>query len=274
MKVLVFIVFAIYAASLCFPIIWAFLMSMMSRAEFNSVSGGFKLPSTFSLANYVKVWKELDTNGYSMLTMVTNSIWYAVGGALILTVPCAMNAYVIAKYDFPGKKIFKFYQWFILTVPIMGTMSSALRFFRTLGVYDSPLYVLACVTGSGAIYLYFLAAFRSLSWEYAESAFIDGAGHFRTFFQIMLPQVRPVMIALFVDNFIDLWNDSGSPLIYFPSMPTLSMGLYVYQTVTARSINYPLLFAALIISLIPTLALFFKFSNNLMSLNLGGGIKG
>lgn len=101
-----------------------------------------------------------------------------------------------------------------------------------------------------------------------------GAGHFRVFFQVMLPQVMPTVTALFVSEFITRWNDSMTPLVYFPNLPTLASGLYVYQTIASRAINYPMLFAALVMCMIPVLVLYIVFQDTLMDLQLGGGVKG
>ena len=97
---------------------------------------------------------------------------------------------------------------------------------------------------------------------------------YRTFFTVMLPQVVSPLTALFMCEFIGRWNDSMAPLVYLPNMPTLASGLYVYQIVTSRAINYPVLFAALMMCLVPVLVLYFIFQESLMDLQLSGGIKG
>ena len=273
-KTIVFIVFLLYAVSLLFPIVWGFLMSMLTRAEFNAASGSIKFPSGINLKNYVLAWKELSSNGISLVTMTLNSIWYAAGSSFLCVVFSAMTAYVTTKYQFPGRKFFHGFAWVTMMIPIMGNMASSLRFFRRLGVADTLLYVVFSVSVLSYLYVVLCSTFRGLSWEYAESAFVDGAGHFRVFFQIMLPQVYSPIVALFISEFIGKWNDSMTPLIYFPSMPTLASGLYVYQTVASRAVNYPMLFAALIMCMIPVLILFFLFQESLMDIQLGGGIKG
>lgn len=273
-KVIIFIVFLLYAISLLTPIVWGVLMSMLTRAEFNAASGSIKLPTRIDFSNYALAWKELASNGISMITMTLNSLWYAAGSSFLCVAASAMTAYVTTKYRFPGRRFFHGFAWVTMMVPIMGNMASALRFFRTMGAADTPWFVVANVSSLGFLYVVLYSTFKGLSWEYAESAFVDGAGHFRVFFQIMLPQVYSPIVALFVSEFIGKWNDSMAPLIYFPSMPTLASGLFIYQTVASRAVNYPMLFAALIMCMIPVLILFFIFQEKLMDIQLGGGIKG
>lgn len=272
--IIVFIVFLLYAISLLIPLIWGFLNSMLSRAEFNMASATIKFPSKIDFSNYALAWKELSTNGISLITMTLNSIWYAGGSTLLCLIASAMTAYVTEKYEFFGRRFFKGFAWVTMMVPIMGNMAASLRFHRLLGTADNALYVVASVSSLGFLYVVICSTFKNLSWEYAEAAFMDGAGHFRVFFQIMLPQVISPLMALFVSEFITRWNDSMTPLIYIPSMPTLASGLYIYQTVASRAVNYPMLFAALIMCMIPVLILYFIFQEKLMDIQLGGGVKG
>ena len=118
------------------------------------------------------------------------------------------------------------------------------------------------------------ATFKSLSWGYAEAAFIDGAGHFGTFFRIMLPQVISPMCALVLSEFIIMWTDADTPLIFFPDMPTLAYGLFLYQDVVRKTLQYPIFFAGLITCMIPTVALYAVFQRSLMDIQMGGGLKG
>ena len=269
-----FVIFLLYAVSLLIPLVWGILNSMLTRAEFNMASASIKLPSSINFNNYALAWKELSANGISMITMLINSIWYAGGSTLLCLFASAMTAYVTEKYEFIGRRFFKGFAWVTMMVPIMGNMASSLKFYRSLGAADNYLYIIAAISSLSFLYIFLCSTFRGLSWQYAEAAFVDGAGHFRVFFQIMLPQVIAPMTALFVSEFITRWNDSMTPLIYFPGLPTLASGLYIYQTVASRAVNYPMLFAALIMCMIPVLILYFIFQEKLMDIQLGGGVKG
>ncbi len=273
-KLLVFIVFVLYAATILFPLVWGLLCSMLTRAQFNAAGSPFKLPGSLNFRNYAAAWRELSANGISMVTMTVNSVWFAVGKSALTVLFSSMTAYVVAKYRFPGRRFIYAFAVGTMMIPIMSNMAASLRFYRALHATDSPLYALLSASGLGFYFILMNATFKSLSWQYAEAAFIDGAGHFRTFFTVMLPQVVSPLTALFMCEFIGRWNDSMAPLVYLPNMPTLASGLYVYQIVTSRAINYPVLFAALMMCLVPVLVLYFIFQESLMDLQLSGGIKG
>ena len=103
---------------------------------------------------------------------------------------------------------------------------------------------------------------------------IDGAGHFRTFIKVMMPQALGVIMALVLVAFIGQWNDYMFPILFLKDWPTLSSGLYIYQIEQVRSTNYPVLFAGLIISILPVLALYILFQNTLLDMTMSGGLKG
>ena len=115
--------------------------------------------------------------------------------------------------------------------------------------------------------------FKNVSWFYAEAAFIDGGGHFMVFFRIMLPLALGPIVTLFVVAFVQNWNDYMTMILYMPSYPTLSSGLYEFQANAIHGVDYPVYFAGLLISLIPTLTIF-AFCSDIMMSNMNvGGIK-
>ena len=127
--------------------------------------------------------------------------------------------------------------------------------------------------GFGFAFLMLYSAFKSVPWSYAESAFIDGAGHFTTFLRIMLPTVKPVLASLFVVNFIGAWNDYMTAYLYMPSYATLSLAVYLLGD-NATRISYPVYLAVIVLSIIPTLILFISFQKLIMENTTTGGLKG
>ena len=116
--------------------------------------------------------------------------------------------------------------------------------------------------------------FKNISSTYAEAARVDGAGHLMVFFKIMLPLALPVIVSLSVIYAIGIWNDYTTPSIYMKSMPPLAYGLFlVRETLTGKG-AYTQTFAAMMIALVPILAVFIAFSNTIMENTIAGGLKG
>lgn len=134
--------------------------------------------------------------------------------------------------------------------------------------------LLSLAGGFGFNFVVLYSYFKSLPWSYAEAGFLDGASHLTVFMKIMLPQAINVMGALLIVAGIGLWNDYMAPILFLRDFPTLSAGLYVYQMQTMRKLNVPVLFAGLLLSVLPVIVLFVCFQNTMMDMTMAGGLKG
>ncbi len=272
-RVIVFAVFVVYSITIAVPYIWTIIASLKTRPEYLNESV-FSLPAKLKFDNYVKSWTELSTEGTSVPMMFVNSLWYAVGRSVLGILFSAMTAYVVAKYKFPGRKFLYTFAIVTMMIPVMGSMAMGLKFAKTIGTYNSPLYAILNAGALSGPFVILYSTFKTLSWEYAEAAMIDGAGHFGAFFKIMLPQVISPMCALILSEFILMWTDADTPIIFFPNMPTLAYGLYLYQDVVKKTLQYPIFFAGLMTCMVPTVVLYAIFQKSLMDIQMGGGLKG
>ena len=280
-KTVMFILLLLYALSLIFPLFWMFMASLKDQIEYSTgvVNGVVRsinaFPRQWLFSNYLKAFKELnDGGGVGFIGMFINSVWYSTLGPLISTLLCAMTGYVCAHYKFRGAGLLFNITIITMILPIQGNLSSLYKVVTKLRIIDSPLYVVFTAGGLGMNFLLIRSFFKNLSWSYAEAAFIDGAGHLQVFFRVMLPQVMPLLLTLASLGFIGGWNDYSTPLLMLKSFPTLSSGLYIFQMKTQRMMNMPVLYAGLLLSAIPVVALFSLMSDKIMDITLAGGLKG
>ena len=277
-RAVVFLIFIAYAIMLLVPYLFAFYVSLKTRLEYNSTLI-LAPPQSFNLQNYIDAWTALasEESGTSVPVMLLNSIWYAGGTAFFSVLFSSMGAYVVAKYNFRGRGFVYAFAIVTMMVPVMGSLPSQLRYVRAIGSLNSPLYAITMCQLLGTIFIVMHSAFKSISWEYAEAAFIDGAGPFSVFFRIMLPQASSVLVAMFLTNFIWLWADSETPMIFFDDLPPVALGLYQYKQIVDSNDPYasvPTFYAGLIMCMIPSLVLFSVFQKTLMDIQMGGGLKG
>ena len=140
LRVAVFVIFCVYTVVIAVPYLWAIICSLKTRYEYNE-SPIFALPQHPMFVNYVKAWTELAAEDTSVLSMLFNSIWYAVGRSVLGVMFSAMAAYVVARYSFPGRRFVYGFAIVTMMLPVMGTMASGLKFARAIGTYDSVQYV-------------------------------------------------------------------------------------------------------------------------------------
>lgn len=270
-SIIVFIVFLIYAASLLGALLWAFMNSLKGKYEY--LENVVALPKDWLFSNYIKAFQVLEINDSNAFTMLFNSLWLSLARPAINILTATMASYVMSKYKFPGRDLIWGIILTIMVLPIYGNGAAGLLLYKNLGFYDSPLILLASVTGLGGNMM-IISAFDGVSKSYMEAAFVEGAGHFRVFWQIMVPQITGLLSALYIMAFIGNWNDYMTSLMYLPSYLTLSTGLYVFQEFNARTLDVPLLFAGALLCMVPTTLLFITFQDKFMNLSFGGGIKG
>ena len=113
---------------------------------------------------------------------------------------------------------------------------------------------------------------KGLSWNYAESAFIDGASDFRVMVSIYLPMCMPLLTGLFLLGFVGSWNDYTTIITYLPSTPNLAYGVYIFdQYAVVKRHTEPQVLAAFLLLAVPTAA-FWVFAQRfaLRSVVIGG----
>lgn len=274
----VFFLFLLYAFSLLYPLFWLVINSFQDSMAFemNKIFGNItKLPEKFVISNYVKALKELNYNGSNIFQMFFNSIWFTILCVGENVFCCACTGYALSKYNFGLKNFIYGAIIFTMTVPVVGTTGALFKLVNDMGIYNTPLYVvLHSLSGTGIGFMVMYAFFKNVSWSYAESAFVDGAGHSTVFFKIMLPQALPAMGALIIVQSISAWNNYMDVLLYLPDFPTLASGMYGVSRTLPRLGQTPVYFAALVLSMIPVLILFICFSDKIMKNFTVGGLKG
>ncbi len=254
---------------------WLLLNMFKTTAQYKDfdLGGSLAFPSPFTFENLGKAFTRLAGFGYSVPVMVFNSLWRVIGSIVISQLCANAVAYSLAKYKFPGRDLIYWTIIVMMMLPVYGTMPAQLRLYKTLGMYDSPLVLLGAIGIGGTLIPY--SCYKNLSWTYSEAAFIDGGGHYTVFFRVMLPQMTSVITALSVTAFISGWNDYMNTIVYMPSYPTLATGIYYFQdAVGKRTGDYPVLFTAITMSVLPVVVLFCCFQKTLLSIDISGGLKG
>lgn len=274
---IVFVIFLLYAFTLIFPVAWMFLNSFRSSAEF--YKNPWKLPGSFDLTNYidaaVNFSRRTRFGEFNLVEMFGISVILTIGGTLANVLSSAVSAYVVAKYKFFGRNFLFSLCIFTMIVPIVGTMPAQYRLMDALGLTNNILGMIISYSGSFGINFFLLYGFfKNISWSYAEAALVDGAGNAKIFFNIMLPLALPAVVSVSVLYSITVWNDYVAPSLYMRDIPTLAVGLEYLVSEYQAEANTTKIFAAMIITLIPILAVFIAFQKTIMENTVAGGLKG
>ncbi len=278
------ILLTLLCISLLLPLVWLLYTSFKTPVEYfeNTIA----LPQKWIFSNYTSVIPLLQTEVitsesiivYDAADMILTSIIWSGSISFVSMFFTLITAYVMAKYTFIGNKIIYMIGIFVMIVPIIGALPSAMVIKKALGVYDNMFMHVVVSPGvcfSGMWFLLFYAGWKGIPWSYAEAAFIDGAGHWSVMLRIMLPMMLPTFSAIFLLSFLGNWNDYGTFIIWLPSYVNLAYGMYQFQMfATNFGASPPQVMAGFVICMIPTVVLYL-FTQKLISSKLTvGGLKG
>lgn len=265
----------IWSISFVFILIWGFNLSLMSNDEMMNDKAHF-FTHSFAFSNYIEAFRSLNFNNTNYFGLLLNSLWFSTGSTIMKLVATVFFAYVIARFSFPGRKILYLFVLIQMMLPVYGQTAANYKLLSSLGLVDSPLFLLAMGAGHGMYFMICHSYFETLPKDYEESARMDGCGYFRTFFQIMLPLATPILVCIGLITFISCWNDYQTTLLYLPHWRTLTSALYSYSEITLHSSNgsIAVYFAGVFMSALPIVILYIRFNKILMSNMTIGGIKG
>lgn len=265
--------FLLYAISIILPFLWILMNSLKTNDEFFSNWNMF--PGRLRFSNYIDAFQKINYNETNLAGMFGNSLILTIENTAAAVFVPVMTAYIVAKYPYKICRILYALALVVQVLPTIGSLPIEYKLVYDLGLNDNFFGIWLLVAGGFTFnFLILYTGFRSVSWTYAESAMIDGAGHFTVFFRIMLPQSKPFITAVFITTFITQWNNYTTPFLYLDKFPTLALGLYEFQQQQLYATDMPPLFAGIILSVLPVAALFACMQKTIMENTVAGGIKG
>jgi multiple sugar transport system permease protein len=203
-----------------------------------------------------------------------NSLVAGLANSALIVAVDAAAAYALARMQFRGKKVVTALVIGTIFVPGFVFLVPNFLIVGKLGWLDSLAAIIVPSAG-GAFGVFFLRQFfLSLPKEFEESAALDGAGPWQTFFRIVLPNSRPALATLGVLSFLTNWNDFLWPVyvLFSPKHLTLPAGLSTLQG--AATTNYPLIMAGAVVASVPVLVLFVIAQRQIVESVAQSGVKG
>lgn len=240
--------------------------------------------AAWAFDNYIVALKNLwvlDKAGNQVFfdKMLIYTLYYCIVYGFVAVFAPMLCSYIYAKYSKRVRwtKVVWILVLISMYVPLSASLAASLKLAMELGIYDNlVLFVVASFGPFGGDFLIYYATWKGLSWEYAEAALMDGAGHTTIMLRIMFPMTITVFWVLFVTKVIALWTDYSTPMVFLPSYPTLAYGVYRLQqnTTNLETAGVPIRLAALYAVAIPMFALFMIFREKMMGSLTMGGLKG
>ncbi len=253
---------------LIFPIIYCVCGAFKTPAEFNTPA---LLPGSFgNLDNFRDALERAD-----LIRYMGNSFIVAFFGTLVRLSFAVLAAYAFAYYEFRFKRFLFFLVLGTMMLP--GDVLITTNYITVSRMHLLNSYLgMMIVSFVGASQMFMLRQrFMSVPKELKEAAELDGYGDLGYIFRVLLPVCRPVLVTLFVQGFITMWNSYLWPLLVTasaPQMRTIMVGITKLNSWEDE--NYWLVLAGVCISLIPSLVLFIIMRRSLRKNGLDGALVG
>ena len=265
------IILIILALIFLLPIVWMFAQSLKSPQQLTDYTKLFDWPITFR--GYVEGWK-----GGQFLTYIMNSVRIAVLCVCGTLISCSMAGFAFAKFQVKGKGVLFMVVLSTMMVPTTVTLIPMYLFYGKLHWLNTitPL-VLPSFFGASTYNIFLLRQFfAGLPNELAESAQLDGAGWFRIFRSIYLPNAKPALLVVTINQLVFCWNDYMGPLIYLgkPASFTIALGLNAFKGEQGATMDIAPLMAMACVTILPVLLLYLFFQKYFVEGVAATGIKG
>ncbi|CDC42109.1 binding-protein-dependent transport systems inner membrane component [Firmicutes bacterium CAG:449] len=243
-----------------FPLLYMVATSTKTEEAFASSLGTIKmfLPDFSSIGTWFNNYSVI-FGDYGVWKYALNSLIYALIVIILNVLINGLAGYVLAKFNFPGKKFFNFIIIFLIVVPVETSIIPLYSIVKQLLGLTGKLSVLAVILPSSiSIFNIFLFRqfFVSIPTEYEEAARIDGLNNLQIFFKIILPLSKPIVATVSVFCFIGVWNDYLWPTMVLPYAGEGEWPLYPIQAALTSILSIPgitngQVMAALVVTSLP-----------------------
>jgi multiple sugar transport system permease protein len=259
-------------AVVLYPVIWVLGASFKPSKDI--IASLDLLPTKPVWANFSGLADGI--SGISITSFFTNSLMYAGLAVAGVVLSSSLTAYAFTKIRFAGRNLMFTLMIGTLLLPYHVLLIPQYVLFRNLELTDTLVPLVAGkFLATEAFFVFLMVQFmRGLPKELDEAAKLDGCGHLRTYWSIVLPLSRPALITSAIFTFINAWNDFMGPLIYLntPDKYTVSLGLMMFRDQEGIS-NYGSMIAMSLVALVPVIAFFMAFQRYLIDGMATSGLK-
>ena len=243
--------------TMVFPFLWMLSTSLKYDTQVFTVPIEW-IPDPVNLSNYAKVWTEEPFLQYYMNTIKVAV--FATAGQVLIS---AMAAYAFVAIPFKGSRFLFGLYLATMMVPWHTIMIPQYQIISAMGLTDTHIALIFGQLASAFGIFLLRQFFLTIPRELMEAARIDGAGEFRTFWAIVLPQAKPALSTLIIFTFVQVWNDYTAPLIYLNSREKYTIQLGLSFFFFGHTMQYTVIMAGTVCALIPILLIYLIFEKQI-----------
>lgn len=261
----------LWAVTILIPLLWIVMVSLKTNREF--YQSMWDLPKTPQFVNYVESWKTMGLG-----RAFWNTFLYVGCSLAIQLVFSVSTAYALSRVKFRGRKFLMGLVMLSIFLPGINAMVPAYVTLKNLHLLNFPGLIMFSSCGINAFNVMVLSGFfSSIPYEMEESAFMDGAGYFRTLVQIIAPMATPGIVTILVFAFLGFYNSYLWPNLILGADPdkyTIAVKMFEVNTKMKYDSNWVGLCACIVIGMVPSLLFYVLLKKRVTSGLTIGALKG
>ena len=265
-KWVIIISFVFYAV---FPFLWLVLASLKTNAEL--LNNPFELPAVFQFKNYSNAIQEAGLG-----RLIINSLVISTSATFINILFSSMCAFAIARHTFWGNNVLFLMITAGILVPLNALIIPYFAIINFLNLYDTRigLILVYCAVGLPVSTFILTEFFKSIPKEIEEASFLDGCNFASRYFKIMLPLALPGLATAGTFQFILCWNEFIYAMLLTSSTDIRTIQFVISYFTNQFFSDYVGMFAAVVISIIPSITVFILFQEKVINGLTAGSVKG
>lgn len=268
------IFFSIFSVIYLLPIAIVFINSFKENAFVNTDT--FSLPNAESFVGWGNYLKGMTYGNYPFLKSVLFSLFITVASTALILVCCSMAAWYIVRVNDLFAKIMYYLCVFSMIVPfqmVMFTLSGTADKLKLNTPWTIPIIYLGF--GAGLAVFMFTGFIKGIPLEIEESAAIDGCGAISTYFKVVFPMLKSILISVGVLEVMWIWNDYLLPYLVLDRTKYMTIPIHVqYLKGSYGSVDLGATMAVIMISIVPVIIVYLLCQKHIIKGVAAGAVKG
>ena len=268
------VLFSVLCLFWIMPVVEVLINSFKSNNAVNL--NPFALPNSetfMGLGNYIK---GMTFGNYPFLKSAWYSLFITIASVFLILLFCSMSAWYICRVESGVSKAFYYLCLFSMIVPfqmVMFTLTFTADQLKLNTPYTIPIVYLGF--GAGLAIFMFTGFVKGLPLEIEEAAVIDGCGPVQTFFQVVLPMLKPTMISVGILELMWVWNDYLLPYLVLDRTKYMTIPIHVqYLKGSYGSVDLGATMAVIMLSIIPIIVVYMFCQKHIIKGVAAGAVKG
>ena len=273
-KMVLTIIFTVICIAYIMPILIVLMNSFKSNAAVNTET--FALPNEDSFVGLQNYIKGMTFGNYPFLKAVGYSLFITLASTALILVCTSMAAWYVSRVGSFFSKIVYYLCVFSMVVPFQMVMFTLSRTANQLSL-DTPwtIPVIYLGFGAGLAVFMFCGFVKSIPLEIEEAAAIDGCGPVRTFFQVVLPMMKPTMISVGVLEIMWVWNDYLLPYLVLDRTKYMTIPIVIQHLKGSYGqVDMGATMALILLSILPVIIFYLCCQKHIIKGVAAGAVKG